>query len=192
MKINKRSQLEAIYREYCGSVSIPSDVNFVGGFGDLNASLVLVGEAPGRMENAKRQPFVGPSGVQLTKILDQLGIDPFHTFQTNIVKFWPKDKNGQTRQPTEQEIEDSKLFLMKEIDVIAPKLVALCGISATRAIFPEVTSMRSVNGKLLNDYFVPVFHPATLLHDLTGGSDRSTEVWNGYKALRKHLRTMSG
>lgn len=161
---------------------------FVPGDGPLNPDIMLVGEAPGRLENAKRLPFVGRAGTNLINILTDLEIDPFHVFMTNVVKYWPQTTNSVTRTPDKDELLSHKEYLLKEIEIVNPKIVGLCGYSAITTVFPNIPNVYHSHGELLDNKFVPLYHPA---YTTRPGSNKSLVV-SGYSKLKEYLGDMSG
>jgi uracil-DNA glycosylase family 4 len=101
------------------------DIQFVPGTGILNPSAMLIGEAPGAVENARAIPFVGNAGAELAKLLKKAEIDISELYMTNVVKYWTRTAERRVRAPTEQEIEDSKQYLLEEIEIVNPSFVAL-------------------------------------------------------------------
>lgn len=156
---------------------------FVPGAGALRPSLMLIGEAPGRTENAKGQPFVGRSGDVLRYTLTTLGVNMDDVYMTNAVKYWPQDAEGVTRAPTAEELAASRYYLIEEIKAVEPKVVGLCGLSAIKAIYPEVDSVYSYNGELLDNLFVPLYHPAVIIYT----PRKSPVVSAGYRKLKEHM-----
>jgi uracil-DNA glycosylase len=110
--------------------------NFVGGIGPLNASVMLVGEAPGEHEDAAGRPFVGPSGQILDTLIKRSGMKRDELFITNVVKYRTMNAQGQNRHPTKQEVQDSFHCLKTEIVYVDPKVIALMGNTAIKAFFP--------------------------------------------------------
>ena len=103
--------------------------NAVPGEGPNNAKLVLVGQNPGKEEDATGKPFVGRAGKFLNKILAENGINRQEVFITNIVKhFTPKN-----RKPLPDEIEACKPYLTTHLEIIKPKTVVLMGKVAAQA-----------------------------------------------------------
>jgi DNA polymerase len=157
------------------------DINFVPGSGVLKPKVMLIGEAPGRIENAKKIPFVGPAGQVLTEILHKVGIDPIdEVFFTNIVKYWPRTSERKTRTPSSKEIEDSKAYILEEIRIVEPIFVGLCGLTSIRCIFPNVPTVRSQHANLLNGRYVPLYHPAVVLYK----QEKYDEILMGYRVLK--------
>ena len=139
--------------------------NFVRGYGNPNAQLMLIGEAPGKHEDEQGIPFVGKSGMLLTKTLACLGIDRKDIFITNSVKCRPP----QNRKPTPQESAlYKKLFLHEEIKIIKPKIICTLGATALECLLEKPVKMNELHGKTLDfcsTTLVPAFHPAYILRD---------------------------
>ncbi|MEM1295672.1 MAG: uracil-DNA glycosylase, partial [Verrucomicrobiota bacterium] len=90
--------------------------------GNPDAKLVLVGEAPGAEEERQREPFVGPAGQLLTKIIEAMGIPRSDVYISNIVKFRPAlpNQGDSNRKPTAEEMASCVTFVKTEIEVIQP------------------------------------------------------------------------
>lgn len=179
--------LEPLYERYASDSRFnhlrSSGINLVPGAGPSNPLLMVVGEAPGRLENARKYPFVGKAGAILSNLLeDVVGIEPFTVFMTNTVKYWPNNQ-GATRSPEDSEVEASREYLMEEIEIIQPRFVALCGKHSLRAVFPECTIVHKWNGKLLQGKFVPLFHPSYIQYR----PEKKELVESGYAYLKKYL-----
>lgn len=186
MASDRITQLKELYDEYLIDPRFDhlrqEGINFVGGSGPINPRLMLIGEAPGRMENARRTPFVGKAGIELNKLLEFVEVDVYEIFLTNVMKYWPQI-NFKTKSPTEDEIRASREYLMKEIDIVDPDIVGLCGGSAIRCIYPEIKQVRARHGKLLDNMFVPLYHPATILYE----EGMESMVQMGYLLMKSYL-----
>ena len=134
---------------------------YVPGEGPLNAKAVLLGQAPGQKENIERRPFVGRSGMLLSKVLKNAKLKRDELYILSTVQFFPP-KN---RIPTDKEIELCKPFLIRQLELIKPKYVVLMGLVATKtmlnmgAIAPNHSKLFGKDGR---KYFV-TFHPAAAL-----------------------------
>ncbi len=135
--------------------------NFVPGEGPLNASIVLVGQAPGRQEDEKRRPFIGRSGELLTEMLKKAGIRREEVYITSVVQFYPPGN----REPSRKEIELCLPFLKRQLEIIKPKFVLLLGNVAAYALLGK-ESTSELHGKTVEKegivYFI-TFHPAAAL-----------------------------
>ncbi len=97
--------------------------NAVPGEGPTDATIVLVGQNPGKEEDATGKPFVGRAGKFLNKILVEKGLDREEIFVTNIVKHLTPDN----RKPYPDEIEACKPYLTTQLEIINPRTVVLMG-----------------------------------------------------------------
>jgi uracil-DNA glycosylase len=136
--------------------------NAVPGEGPASARVMFVGEAPGRFEDIKGKPFVGPAGKILEAALSNTSISRSQAFMTNIVKCRPPGN----RRPKLSEIIRCNDYLNKQISIIDPKVVCILGATAYSSILggKEITLNR---GQLLSfnerKYFLTI-HPAAVLH----------------------------
>lgn len=163
-------------------------INFVGGSGPLSPALMLIGEAPGRLENARRIPFVGTAGNHLVNLLEDVGIDPHKVFLTNVVKHWPinldlADTKKETRTPSEGEAAAHREYLTQEIKIVDPELVGLCGLTAINAIFPEFKNVFSHHGVLIDSLYVPLYHPAVICYN----THKKPMVRSGFEMLKRYM-----
>lgn len=140
-----------------------SRTNAVPGIGDQHSEIILVGEAPGRFEDKKGEPFVGPAGRKLTEALEHAGLSRKSVYITNVLKCRPP-KN---RIPTTEEKNSCREFLDSEIKIINPKIVCIMGNTAYNLLLGggNVTKNR---GKCIIkegiNYFITV-HPAATIYN---------------------------
>ncbi|MEJ5285732.1 uracil-DNA glycosylase [Bacteroidetes/Chlorobi group bacterium Naka2016] len=137
---------------------------FVFGSGNPNADIMLVGEAPGADEDIQGLPFVGRAGQLLTKLLKNFGIDRNDVYICNILKCRPPNN----RKPLPSEIEMCKPYLLKQIELIQPKVIIALGATAVEGLFNLKKKMGELRGKILNFNQIPVivtYHPAALLRN---------------------------
>ncbi len=140
-----------------------SRTNAVPGHGNKNSDVIFVGEAPGRNEDLKGQPFVGTAGQILSEALEYAGFERENVYITNVVKCRPPDN----RQPLTEERTACRPYLSEELEIIKPKIVCILGNTAYRSLLDgsEITKNR---GKIVksNDqlYFVTV-HPAAVIYN---------------------------
>ena len=137
--------------------------NAVPGKGNKNAELVFVGEAPGRNEDLKGEPFVGSAGKKLDEALKNSGLSRNEVYITNIVKCRPP-KN---RIPNDNEKIMCSDYLENEISIINPKIICLMGNTAYHSIL-QGKEISKNHGKLLYKkdrvYFI-TFHPAAIIYN---------------------------
>jgi len=139
--------------------------NVVFGEGNPNAKLMFIGEAPGRDEDLQGKPFVGRSGEVLTKMIENvLYLKRKDVYITNIIKCRPP----QNRDPELSEIESCKGYLIKQIEIIKPKIIVTLGRIAFRYLLNDTIPITKARGKIY-DYkgikVIPTFHPSYLLRN---------------------------
>lgn len=169
-KESNATLLEKLYSPYISScqqcpLSLTTHHNFVCGQGDPHARLMLIGEAPGKNEDEQGMPFVGKSGMLLTKALECIGINRNNIFITNSVKCRPP----LNRKPTPAESKIYKnLFLLKEIEIIKPIVICTLGSTALEALFEEPVRITRLRGKQFSfgdSILIPTYHPAYILRN---------------------------
>jgi DNA polymerase len=129
--------------------------------GDGSSGLCIVGEAPGKHEDEQGVPFVGSSGQVVDKMIRGIGLDPAHVHICNVIKCRPPEN----RVPTIAEIAACSGYLMRQIQLVGPRVVVTLGQVATRAILgPEAKSgMGKIRGRwhrALNCDVMPTWHPS--------------------------------
>ena len=137
---------------------------FVPGAGPMDATIVVVGEAPGEQEVAEGAPFVGNAGRRLDSLLEEAGIDREGLYLTNVVKIRPPEN----RDPRVAEVEAWRPVLDAEIERIDPAVVLTLGNAATRAVLDTDEGITSVRGRTYERdgrTVVPTFHPASTFYD---------------------------
>ncbi|MCF7834334.1 MAG: NTP transferase domain-containing protein [Candidatus Pacebacteria bacterium] len=138
------------------------------GYGNPNADIVFIGEAPGKNEDNKGKPFVGASGKILTEMLSMIGLKREDVYITNIVKYRPLEN----RDPTPKEKEDCKEWLSEELNVINPKMIVLLGRHSLNTFFSEY-NISKVRGRVFKKtflnlntkYFYPIYHPSATIYN---------------------------
>lgn len=137
--------------------------NAVPGKGSHTAKVIFIGEAPGRTEDSRGEPFVGSAGKKLTDALTKNGIARDSVYITNVVKCRPPNN----RVPTQAERDSCRQFLDLEIQAIKPEIVCILGNTACTSIlgYGEITKN---HGKVIEKngvrYF-PTFHPAAIIYN---------------------------
>lgn len=139
--------------------------NLVFGVGDPHAALVFVGEAPGRDEDAKGEPFVGRAGQLLTEIVTKgMKLRREDVYIANIIKCRPP----QNRNPEPDEIASCEPFLVRQLALIRPKVIVALGTFAAQTLLKSRTPITRLRG-IWADYhgipLMPTFHPAYLLRN---------------------------
>ncbi len=143
------------------------------------ASIVLIGEAPGEMEDMEGRPFVGRAGQLLDEFLSEAGISrEDDLYIINTVKCRPPEN----RIPTEEEKSACEKFLHAQIDIMNPKAIIFCGATALKSFWADqkvqISKIRgnwfTVNINNKEYRAMAIFHPSYLLrnHSMQEGSPR--------------------
>ena len=154
--------------------------NFVFGVGDFNASLLLVGEAPGEQEDLSGEPFVGRAGKLLDKMLSAINRSRENdVFICNVLKCRPPDN----RDPSKEEISKCEPYLVNQIDLIQPKLIVALGRVAGKTLLGVDKSLKDMRNTIHSYHgtnLIVTYHPAALLRN----SNWKPDAWNDFKWIR--------
>jgi len=157
------------------------------GEGNEKAQLMFIGEGPGYDEDVQGRPFVGKAGQLLTKILQSVNLPREEVYITNIIKCRPP----QNRNPEPDEIQSCNPFLMKQIDVIQPKIICTLGAFASQTLLKTDAKITALRGKFYDFegiQVIPTYHPAFLLRN----PERKREVWEDMKKIVELLGSDAG
>ena len=135
----------------------------VPGTGSEMADVMLVGEAPGRTEDAVGEPFVGAAGRMLKMALESAGSSREKVYITNVVKCRPPDN----RVPNNKERSSCKSYLDAEMKTIKPKIICVMGNTAMGSLLGQ-TGIGKIRGKLCKmngQMYFPTIHPAATLYN---------------------------
>ena len=137
--------------------------NSVPGKGNFRSDVIFVGEAPGKNEDVKGEPFIGIAGKKLSSALENAGISREQVYITNIVKCRPP-KN---RVPTITERDTCKNYLEKEIQIIKPKIICILGNTAFKSLLDgkEIIKFRGKIVKKDNQLYFLTIHPAATIYN---------------------------
>ncbi|MGM5481962.1 MAG: uracil-DNA glycosylase [Nanobdellota archaeon] len=139
--------------------------NVVFGIGNPDkAKIVIIGEAPGNMEDLKNEPFVGKSGQILTELLKEIGFSREDVYITNTILCRPPNN----RNPNKKELENCRERLDEQLKILKPKVVVTLGNFATKYMLQTKAGITNIHGKVFekdNIKIVPMFHPAVLLYN---------------------------
>jgi DNA polymerase len=138
--------------------------NPVPGEGSPHAGLVCVGEAPGAVEDDLGRPFVGPAGQLLDKILAAIKLSRNDVYICNVLKHRPPGN----RNPMPGEVEACSPYLVRQIELIKPKVVVAFGTFAAQTLLETKLSISKLRGQLHRYYGIPLvvtYHPAALLRN---------------------------
>ena len=154
-------------------------LNKVVGRGSLDAYFMFVAEAPGKEENFRGRPFVGPTGTFLRKLMGKAGFKKGDVYMTNVVMCRPP----QNRTPMDDEILKCARFLHRKIEIIQPKVIIVVGAAALSTLLPQIKkklgSVRGDHIKYLRRTYIPVWHPSYVLR--TGMALREAELLKDLK-----------
>ncbi len=147
---------------------VPGADHAVLGEGPEGAAIVFVGEQPGDQEDLAGKPFVGPAGKLLDQAMADAGIDRREVYVTNAVKHFKFEQKGKKRihqKPTMGEVKRYRWWLMKELDLVHPKLVVALGGTAAAALTGKAVSVTKARGKASFENRVGYItvHPSYLL-----------------------------
>jgi DNA polymerase len=139
------------------------------GVGNPNADLMFVGEAPGREEDLKGEPFVGRAGKLLDQlVLEEMGLSRESFYIANTVCCRPPGN----RDPKPEEIESCRPWLEAKLELIKPKVIVTLGNFATKLLLNTTQGITKVRGQTYQygeATLVPTFHPSAALQG--GGGD---------------------
>lgn len=138
--------------------------NPVPGEGSPHARLVCVGEAPGATEDDTGRPFVGQAGQLLTKILEAVQLKREDVFICNVLKHRPPGN----RNPAPDEITACRPFLMRQLDLLRPKVILALGTFAAQTLLETKLAIGKLRGQVHTFYGTPLvvtYHPAALLRN---------------------------
>lgn len=136
----------------------------VPGAGRPGADVFLIGEAPGREEDATGEPFVGSAGKVLDRALAAAKLPRSSVYVTNVVKCRPPAN----RAPRADEMDACRPYLMTQIAAVRPKVLVTLGSTALRGLLGPGSDLGSVRGKTLTFEEIPVlptYHPAAVLYN---------------------------
>lgn len=182
MKEEQMAALKAATASCCKCPLYSTRHNAVLGEGNVNSSIMFVGEGPGQEEDKQGRPFVGPAGQLLDKMLAAIKLDRSDVYIANIVKCRPP----QNRVPEEEEAQLCLPYLRKQFAVIKPKIVVCLGSTAARYIIDRnirITRDRGNWYEKMGCSFIATYHPSALLRDPT----KKKDAWEDMKSIRQKL-----
>ncbi len=129
---------------------VPGATQAVFGEGPAHADIVFVGEQPGDQEDLQARPFVGPAGKLFDRAMKEAGIERDKVYLTNAVKHFKFEQRGHRRihsKPTAGEVKHYRPWLMKELELVRPKLVVALGGTAVLALTGKATPISRSRGR---------------------------------------------
>lgn len=189
----------------CGRFELTIQSPCLRGEGDLDADIMLVGEAPGQTEDRRSRPFIGSSGKLLETILRNVGLERKNLYITNAVKCATPDENI---KPKKSEIKQCREILRREINRVKPKVVGALGAVAVDALLNRTGIKTIKNTPFMSEEFgvkvIPIYHPAYALRNpaakidivegfrvLVAESEHSAEIVSLNKKKTKYLIAQS-
>ena len=154
----------------------------VPGEGDPHARLVCVGEAPGAKEDETGRPFVGQAGQLLTKILGAIDLTREQVFICNVLKHRPPGN----RNPRPEEVEACSPYLIRQLELIKPKVIVAFGTFAAQTLLNTKTPLGQLRGLVHRYHGIPLivtYHPAALLRNPAW----KRPTWEDVKLARRIL-----
>lgn len=189
-KERRMKLLEKLRQEMLVCHKCPLDktrTNLVFGVGNPMADLMFVGEAPGRDEDLQGEPFVGRAGQLLNKIIKAIDMDRSDVYIANVLKCRPPGN----RNPLPEEIVLCMPYLIKQIEIIKPKVLCALGTFAAQTLLNTKAPVGTLRGKF-HEYkgipFMVTFHPAYLLRN----PNDKAKVWEDMKKVRDRLHELRG
>ncbi|MDC3056241.1 uracil-DNA glycosylase [Pelagibacteraceae bacterium] len=191
---DKKNKIDEVIKDLKGHKSNLQKTakNLVVYDGNLNAKVMLIGEAPGRDEDQQGVPFVGRAGQLLNKMLLAINLQREDVYITNVVNWRPADN----RTPNDEEILEFLPFLQRQIDIVKPKFIFLLGGVAAKAILSTPLALGKLRGKwheyksLNLDGSIPTiasYHPAFLLRS----PQYKKHSWEDLQMLQEKLKNVS-
>ena len=156
--------------------------NVVFGVGNPNADLMFIGEAPGRDEDERGEPFVGRAGQLLTDIIKAMRLTREDVYIANVIKCRPPEN----RNPEPDELAACRPFIQRQVELIKPKVIVTLGRFGLQSLTEKAYGISAVRGQWL-DYngikLMPTYHPAYLLRTPSAKKD----VWADMKKVMAEL-----
>ncbi len=157
------------------------------GSGSPSAKLMFVGEAPGHEEDLQGMPFVGEAGGLLTKIISAIGLTREQVFIANTLKCRPP----MNRQPRPEEIANCSPYLMKQIEIIRPRIICALGAFASQTLLQTTEPISKLRGRWMDFRdgikVMCTFHPAYLLRN----PSEKRKVWEDMQRIQKELEGLA-
>ena len=170
MKVDKQKALNHIAQEIekCAVCKIGKSGKAVPGEGNPDADIVFIGEAPGKKEAATGRPFIGRSGQLLRSLIREVGLDDEKdVFITSPVKYLPNGPDGTPGgTPKPADIAHGRQHLMKQFDVIQPKIIVLLGSVAALGVLEMKIPVKTEHGNIIEKdgkRYLVTLHPAAAL-----------------------------
>ena len=187
IKLLKELETEALGCLKCKLSGTRTKVVF--GEGNPLADIMFIGEGPGRDEDISGRPFVGRAGELLTKIIEKgMSVPRSQVYIANITKCRPTVDLQMTRDrpPDEEEVAACSPYLVKQIDIIRPKVIITLGNPSTRFLLKTkigITQLRGVWAEFRGIPVMPTYHPSYILRNGGDNSPLKRDVWEDIKKV---------
>jgi DNA polymerase len=182
-------QLRALLDSYEGCALKLRATQLVFEDGNRDAAIMLVGEAPGQEEDLRGKPFVGRAGKLLDRMLASIGLDRTKVYLANTVPWRPPGN----RNPTPQEIALCLPFLLRQIELVSPKILVTVGATATQALLETKAGISRLRGQWhevnvgpVRLAALPTLHPAFLLRQPA----QKQHAWKDLLALAEKIDSL--
>jgi len=168
-------------------------LNPVPGEGTSRPPIMFVGEGPGETEDRFGRPFIGNAGQLLDRLIERMGFSRKSVFIGNIVKCRPPNN----REPALDEVAACLPFLLRQIDILKPRVIVCLGRTAFMHLTASDLSISKARGRVFDFRgikVVPTYHPAYILHKKSAEEVKKTkwEVWNDMQVVLELLKSGSG
>ncbi len=167
--MNKQNALKRIAQEIdkCDICKVGKSGMPVPGEGNADADIIFIGEAPGKKEAMSGRPFIGRSGQLLRSLIREVGLREEDVFITSPVKYLPNGPDGTPGgTPKPSDVAHGRIHLMKQFDVIQPKVIVLLGAVAALGVLEQKIPVKSEHGKIIEKgrlKYLVTLHPAAAL-----------------------------
>lgn len=185
---NAKQELERLANTVAQCTECPlheSRTRTVFGTGTSAAGVLFIGEAPGRNEDLKGEPFVGRAGQLLNKILQAIDLRREDVYITNILKCRPPDN----RDPVESEVRCCERYLVEQIELIRPGVICALGRIAAHWLLrttAPLSALRLGEHSYRDTPVVVTYHPAALLRN----PNLKRGAWEDFKKLKAMLESL--
>ena len=184
--LNLKGQINSI--ENCSLKK--NSTNLVMGDGDINSPVMIIGEAPGKIEDRSGHSFQGDVGSLLKKMLNAININIEKIYTTYSLNYRPPDD----RKPTTLEIKRYSIFLKKHISIINPKIIVLMGSTAMEALIGLNRRISTERGKwkeiILKNKTFPImvtFSPSYLMRF----PENKKFSWEDLKKIKQKIQELN-
>ena len=147
---------------------------------------MFIGEAPGGDEDKQGRPFVGRAGQLLTRIIQAIGLKREDVYITNVVKCRPPGN----RNPADDEIFTCHPYLLRQLDLIRPKIICTLGSFAAKTLLETDVPISRLRGRFhsyRDTKLMPTFHPAYLLRN----PSEKRKVWEDMQMVQREYQAIT-